>query len=83
MTIIGSFGALFNGLSKIVLASLLDYVPFKPVYVSILSLMILSLVIINFVTSSPILYGGCVWINFLGDGSMTSMLPVVTINIFG
>jgi hypothetical protein len=23
------------------------------------------------------------WINFLGDGSMTSMLPVVTINVFG
>jgi hypothetical protein len=83
LTIIGSFGALFNGASKIILASLLDYTAFKPIYVCILSLMILSLVLMMLTTSNAILYGACVWINFLGDGSMTSMLPVVTYNIWG
>lgn len=29
------------------------------------------------------MFGACIWVNFMGDGSMTSMLPVVTISIFG
>ena len=80
---IGSFGALFNGSCKIVLASSLDYLPFKPVYSIILLAIISSLVLVHFVTSSAVGFGACIWINFMGDGSMTSMLPVVTLNVFG
>lgn len=80
---IGSFGALFNGACKIVLASSLDYLPFKPVYCGILFTIISSLILIHFVTTSAIGFGACIWVNFMGDGSMTSMLPVVTLNVFG
>ena len=80
---IGSFGALFNGACKIILASSLDYLPFKPVYGVILVAIISSLVIVHFVTTSAVGFGACIWINFMGDGSMTSMLPVVTLNMFG
>lgn len=80
---IGSFGALFNGACKIILASSLDYLPFKPVYGVILVAIISSLVIVHFVTTSAVGFGACIWINFMGDGSMTSMLPVVTLNVFG
>ena len=79
---IGSFGALFNGSCKIVLASSLDYLPFKPVYSCILGAVVLSLITVHFCTSTAF-FGACIWINFMGDGSMTSMLPAVTLAIFG
>ena len=82
LTVIGSFGALFNGVSKIILATSLDYFKFKPVYCTILSAVIISLIVIQFSVHNAYAFGLCVWINYLGDGSMTSMLPVVTINIF-
>jgi hypothetical protein len=80
---IGSFGALFNGACKIILASSLDYLPFKPVYCGILIAIISSLILVHFVTTSAVGFGACIWVNFMGDGSMTSMLPVVTLNVFG
>lgn len=83
LTMIGSFGALFNGVCKIILASSLDYLPFKPVYGCILIALITSLLVIHVANSNPYIFGACIWINFMGDGSMTSMLPVVTINVFG
>ena len=76
-------GALFNGACKIVLASSLDYIPFKPVYTGILIAIFASLILIHFSKSSPVMFGACIWVNFMGDGSMTSMLPVVTISVFG
>jgi hypothetical protein len=82
LTVIGSFGALFNGTCKIFLASSLDYLPFKPVYSCILGAVILSLIAVHFCTST-VFFGACIWINFMGDGSMTSMLPAVTLAIFG
>ena len=36
LTMIGSFGALFNGCFKIFWATLLDYFNFKPVYATVL-----------------------------------------------
>jgi len=80
---IGSFGALFNGICKIILASSLDYLPFKPVYAGILTAIIGSLILVHFVTTNAVGFGACIWVNFMGDGSMTSMLPVVTLNVFG
>ena len=61
----------------------MDYLPFKPVYTGILTAIILSLILVQFSTSNPYAYCTCIWVNFMGDGSMTSMLPVVTINVFG
>lgn len=83
LTMIGSFGALFNGACKIVLASSLDYLPFKPVYGCILIALIASLLAVHVTNTNPYAFGACIWINFMGDGSMTSMLPVVTLSVFG
>jgi hypothetical protein len=38
LSLIGSFGALFNGCFKIFWAMLLDYFPFKPIYGVVLSI---------------------------------------------
>jgi hypothetical protein len=83
LTVIGSFGAFFNGACKIVLASSLDYFPFKPLFACILIATAASLILIPISTNNAYLFGGLVWINFFGDGSITSALPVVTYNVFG
>ena len=46
LTQIGSFGALFNGVCKIILASSLDWIQFKPVFSCILTAVILSLIVV-------------------------------------
>jgi MFS family permease len=83
LTLVGSLGAMFNGTMKIVLASLTDCLPFKPIFGCILTLIILSLITIRFVYDQTYLFAICVFINMMGDGSMTSMLPPVTIHVFG
>ena len=83
LTVIGSFGALFNGSGKVIYGISLDYIKFKPLYSGILVSMITSMVLIHFSVYSVFAYGACIWVCFMGDGSMTAMLPVATINIFG
>lgn len=83
MTFIGSFGALFNGGGKIFFGAILDYYKFKSVYTIILGAIFTSLIMVHFSYTNPFAFGACMWINFMGDGSMTSMLPVVSINVFG
>lgn len=62
---------------------MLDYFKFKPVYTVIICLIVVSLLSVHVSYTSPFAFGACMWINFMGDGSMTSMLPVVSINVFG
>ena len=83
LTLIGSMGALFNGSSKIIFGTALDFFKFKPVYTFVFCAIFTSLISIQFTYSNSLLYGLCICANFMGDGSMTSMLPVVTLNIFG
>lgn len=47
LTLVGSLGALTNGLSKVLFASALDYWPFKPIYGSLLLLMVISLLLMS------------------------------------
>lgn len=79
LTYIGSLGALFNGLMKILLASSLDCIRFKLVFLMVLALIIFSLIAVHWFVNNYYLFAMCIWINLMGDGSMTSMLPVVTI----
>ena len=82
LTYIGSFGALFNGCCKILFAAMLDCFKFKHIYVVILMMVCTALVGMHFATD-PISFGTCVFVCFMCDGSMTSMLPVVTLEVFG
>ena len=83
LTVIGSFGAFFNGVVKIVLASSLDYYPFKPLFAVVLAFTALTLILIPLTVQQPYLFAVLIWLNFFGDGSITSSLPVVTLNVFG
>jgi len=83
LTNIGSFGALFNGCFKVFWASSLDYFNFKPVYAIIITIQITLLVVIHWAVYHAWSYFIVICLSFMCDGSMTSMLPVVTLNIFG
>ena len=83
LTLIGSFGALFNGCFKIVWATLLDYYNFKPIYTIILCITISGLIAVHWAVYNSITYFIVVCLAFMCDGSMTSMIPVVTNRVFG
>lgn len=83
LTMIGSFGALFNGCCKIIFATALDYYPFKKVYAVISACMITSLIMVHYTQTSPVGFGACIFVALMCDGSITSMLPAVTLGVFG
>ena len=83
LTYIGSMGSLMNGVCKLVLAAFLDFMRFKPIYLVIVSIQIIDLIVIPFSVTRAPMFGLCVIINFMCDGSMTSMLPAVTLDLFG
>ena len=80
---IGSFGALFNGCFKVFWATLLDYYQFKSVYSIILTIQICLLVSVHWAVFQAWSYSIVICLSFMCDGSMTSMLPVVTLHVFG
>ena len=83
LSIIGSFGALFNGCFKIFWATMLDYYPFKRVYGVILLIQITLLISVHWAVYRAWSYAIVICLSFMCDGSMTSMLPVVTLHVFG
>ena len=78
LTLIGSFGALFNGCFKIFWATLLDYYSFKRVYAMVLIIMISMLVWVHWAVYEVWSYSIVICLSFMCDGDITSMAPVVT-----
>ena len=83
LSLIGSCAALFNGCFKIFWASLLDCFNFKPVYTIVLVIAISMQIAIHWTVNNTYLYFVTICLAFMCDGSMTSMLPVVTNRVFG
>lgn len=83
LTRIGSFGSLFNGTFKIFWASLLDYYPFKNCYMIIFAIQFTMLLWVHWAYTSAWQYFIVICLSFMCDGSITSMLPVVTLQVFG
>lgn len=83
LTTIGSFAALFNGCFKIFWASLLDYYPFKPIYGIIVFIQLSMLIWVHWAVYSSWQYFIVICLSFMCDGSITSMLPAVTLSVFG
>ena len=83
LTIIGSWGALFSGCLKVFWATLLDYYNFKPIYSIILCIQISGLIAVHWAVYNSFTYSIVVCMAFICDGSMASMIPVVTNRVFG
>jgi len=79
LTRIGSFGALFNGCFKIFWASLLDYYPFKRCYLILVAIQFMMLIWVHWAVYSDWQFFIVICLSYMCDGSLTSMLPVVTL----
>ena len=83
LTLIGSCGALFNGCFKVFWASLLDCFNFKQVYAVVVGIQIAMLIAVHWAVYNAYSYFIVICLSFMCDGSITSMVPVVTNRIFG
>lgn len=83
LTKIGSVGSLFNGCFKVFWASTLDIFPFKPIFFVVFGIQFSMLIWVHWAVYSSWQYFIVVCMSLMCGGGMISMLPVVTLNVFG
>ena len=83
LTWAGSIGAICNGCSRILWATLTDYVGFKRVYFLIMLLQIIVASTIYLVRDNGTLYVIYIGLSFLCEGGHFSCFPAVSAKIFG
>ena len=82
LTIVGSVGSLFDGVSRICWSSLLDYYPFNLVYRTLLVIQIFLIALLLWSTHYPFLYMIVISLSMMCEGAMTSILPTETLTHF-
>ena len=83
LTKIGAFSALFNGFFKFVWATLLDYYAFRKIYGGLVCLEIFLIIVVQWAVHNDWVYLAVCCLTYMCDGSLTSMLPAITIGQFG
>ena len=83
LTLVGAIAALFNGFFKLLWASLLDYYPFRRIYGGLILLEIGLIVLINVAVYNKWAFMVVTCLTYMCDGSLTSMLPALTVQQFG
>lgn len=83
LTMVGAISSLFNGFFKFLWASLLDYYPFRKIYGGLICLEILLIVLVNYAVYNKWAFMVVSCLTYMCDGSLTSMLPALTVQQFG
>ena len=83
LTLVGSISSLFNGFFKFMWATLLDYYPFKRIYGFLICLEIGMIVAITYAVHNRYAFMMVSCLTYMCDGSLTSMIPAVTLSQFG
>lgn len=83
LTLIGSIGALFNGLGRIFWSSLLDRMPYKKINYTLLVLQGICMLTIQWCVKNKYAYLVNVCISMSCEGAVTATIPPVTIQKFG
>jgi len=83
LTRIGAVAALFNGFFKFVWGASLDYFSFRKSYGFLIILELFLIVIVSWARQYEISYSIVCCLTYMCDGSLTSMLPALTIGQFG
>lgn len=83
LTMIGSAGALVNGVLRIFWSSMLDYFPYKKVNTVLLTIQISCILLIQFSVKNKYSYLAVVSLSMMCEGAMASMLPTLTLQNFG
>ena len=83
LTFVGASAALFNGFFKFIWSFALDYFSFKRIYGGLIILEICLIGLVNYAVYNRYAFMVVTWLTFMCDGSLTSMLPAVTVDQFG
>ena len=83
LTRVGAISALFNGFFKFVWSYSLDFYPFKRIYGSLMILQMCNVLLIQFAVYNKYAFMLVSCLTFMCDGSLTSMLPALTVAQFG
>ena len=83
LTLVGAISSLFNGFFKLLWASLLDYFSFKKIYGGLIGLELCLIVLINVAVYNKWAFMIVSNLTYMCDGSLTSMLPALTVQQFG
>lgn len=83
LTRVGATAALFNGFFKFIWSYSLDFYSFKRIYGFLIVLEICLIVLVNYAVYNKYAFMVVTWLTFMCDGSLTSMLPAVTVGQFG
>lgn len=82
LTLIGSVGALINGLGRIFWGSLLDFYSFKTIFGILIALQYILIVLIQVVDNKWV-YLIIVTLSMSCEGACATIIPTATLNIFG
>jgi MFS family permease len=82
LTLIGSFGSLFNGLSRILWSSLLDCYSFNRVFRTLSMIQILLIATVLWSVKYQWIYFVVVSLSMMCEGALTSILPTETLHHF-
>ena len=80
LTTVGASAALFNGFFKFIWSYALDFYPFKKIYGGLILLEISLIVLVQYAVHNRYAFMLVTWLTFMCDGSLTSMLPAVTVD---
>ena len=80
---VGAISSLFNGCFKLFWATMLDYYSFRRIYGGLISLMLCLIILINYAVYNKWCFFIVSCLTYMCDGSLTSMLPAVTVGQFG
>lgn len=83
LTLVGATAGLCNGFFKILWASLLDYYDFRTIYGGLICLEISLIFIVQYAVHNRYAFFVVTCLTFMCDGSLTSMLPALTVAQFG
>lgn len=83
LTTVGATAGLLNGCFKLFWASLLDYYPFRSIYGGLITLEISLIFLVQVAVYNKPSFFIVTCLTFMCDGSLTSMLPALTVSQFG
>jgi len=79
LTRVGAVSALFNGFFKFLWSYSLDFYPFKRIYGCLIILQCCNVILIQYAVYNKYAFMLISCLTFMCDGSLTSMLPALTI----
>jgi OFA family oxalate/formate antiporter-like MFS transporter len=83
LTVVGSCGAIFNGMGRLAWGALFDHLSFKTISLSINIIFITCGLLVPYIAYSEYLYLAMVCLIYFAYGGNYSVYPTQTIRIFG